>query len=386
MLCLEPTTPYPEPSSQTQTQPARESSRPRTAESEIDLLYENQRGGFLCGIPLFSPKALGNLDPSPWTNAKGRRASPTDIKTAQVPDPSWEWAWPEWRIQHGDKTDEEGWAYSFAFYHKFSWHKPRWWNSFVRRRIWARKRVKKNRGYQGAAENPMMLNPEYFTVRPSAELARERSPSRASSRAASRMSAARMSVASRLSVSTVNSEGLVAQPVVIETVDEMLDALRAARIDRERIEAVENFLANAREGLAGLQDHMHEMMALFVFQASRKTLLAKLHEVYNRAVEERDKRKGHEEASPELERRVEHLAAAIKHADEEVKRLEFWSDVKSVAEAGTSMRIVDPPQGWKPGGKGGGECPAAPSTGQEEDGKTDKKKDGGVEGEGEVKP
>lgn len=61
-------------------------------ESVIDILYENERGGFLCTIPLFSGRALGNLDPSPWTNI-AQKTSATNITNAQVPDPSWEWAW-----------------------------------------------------------------------------------------------------------------------------------------------------------------------------------------------------------------------------------------------------------------------------------------------------
>jgi hypothetical protein len=36
-------------------------------ETAIDILYENERGGFLCGIPLFSSQALGGLDPPAWS-------------------------------------------------------------------------------------------------------------------------------------------------------------------------------------------------------------------------------------------------------------------------------------------------------------------------------
>ncbi len=36
-------------------------------ETEIDILYENERGGFLCGSALFSAKALGGLDATPWS-------------------------------------------------------------------------------------------------------------------------------------------------------------------------------------------------------------------------------------------------------------------------------------------------------------------------------
>lgn len=36
-------------------------------ETAIDILYENERGGFLCGIALFSGRALGGLDPPAWS-------------------------------------------------------------------------------------------------------------------------------------------------------------------------------------------------------------------------------------------------------------------------------------------------------------------------------
>lgn len=50
---------------------------------------------------MFSGQALGNLDPAPWTNI-ANKTSATSISNAQVPDPSWEWAWPEWIINHDD--------------------------------------------------------------------------------------------------------------------------------------------------------------------------------------------------------------------------------------------------------------------------------------------
>src|ERR1700742_2691155 len=46
----------------------RESKRLKEEISEIDILYENQRGSFFCGIPLYSHSSLLPTDPSPWTN------------------------------------------------------------------------------------------------------------------------------------------------------------------------------------------------------------------------------------------------------------------------------------------------------------------------------
>ncbi len=64
---------------------------------EFDVLYENQRGLLVFGIPKFSPRTLFQWDPSPWTTASGKK-SPYNIANAQLPDPSWEWAYIEWYI------------------------------------------------------------------------------------------------------------------------------------------------------------------------------------------------------------------------------------------------------------------------------------------------
>lgn len=112
-------------------------------QEHIDILYENQRGWFVFGIPLFSSKALWNfrIDPAPWLDAK-MRPSAVNITNAQVPDPSWVWDWKTWYVDMSLDVDEEGWQYSLLF--KGSpWHGNHpWFHSFVRRRRWLRRRVK----------------------------------------------------------------------------------------------------------------------------------------------------------------------------------------------------------------------------------------------------
>ncbi|KAI0812154.1 hypothetical protein GGR55DRAFT_615048 [Xylaria sp. FL0064] len=319
---------------------ARPPSPPKEIESEIDILYENQRGGFLCGIPLFSSAALGNLDPPAWTNF-AHKPSPTDIHTAQVPDPSWQWAWPEWRVNHDDKiqTDSDGWEYSFMFSSKFSWHGPKWYNSFVRRRAWIRRRIKINVGYQAADEH--VMNPAYFTV---SAKHRERSPfatvnevERTSMERKSRKSQEGSSRRSR-----ERSRGEAIEPPTsldVKTTEDLMTILRQSRIDRERLEAVENYINNCTDDLLHLQDYMHEIMSMFVFQTSRKTLLARLTELYD--VTSKKKKEKSIRTS-----KTENLAEAIKHADEEVRRLEYWSDIKGMAENGETVGAVDHKQGW----------------------------------------
>jgi hypothetical protein len=94
-----------------------ESSRPPTApDAHIDVLYENQRGWFVFGIPLFSSKALWNfrIDPAPWVDAQCK-PSAVNITNAQVPDPSWAWDWKSWYVDMSLDVDEEGWQYSLLF-------------------------------------------------------------------------------------------------------------------------------------------------------------------------------------------------------------------------------------------------------------------------------
>ena len=239
------------------------------------------------------------------------------------------------------------------FSKKFSWHKPAWWNSFVRRRAWIRKRTKKENKHYSQDTSSMMFNPEYFTVRPSSEI--ERSPSRLTS--TSQQPQRAPSRGSRLSIS-IGVDDFTRED--IETVDELLLVLRQSRIDREKIEAVDNYLEHSTEDeLEGLQHVMHEIMSIFVFQASRRVLLTRLTEVYDRTVERQKKlqkkKKGDGRPSTDgdkdseeakTKKRAENLAKAIKHADEEVRRLEYWSDVKGMAEGGDSKGAVDYSQGW----------------------------------------
>ncbi|KAL5420422.1 hypothetical protein PMIN04_006494 [Paraphaeosphaeria minitans] len=115
----------------------------QTPDLHIDVLYENQRGWFVFGIPLFSSKALWNLriDQSPWVDAKFK-PSAVNITNAQVPDPSWVWEWKSWYVDMSHDVDEEGWQYSLWF-KGAAWHGNHpWFHSFVRRRRWLRKRVK----------------------------------------------------------------------------------------------------------------------------------------------------------------------------------------------------------------------------------------------------
>lgn len=350
-------------------------------ETDIDVLYENQRGCFFCGLPLFSSAALGNLDPTPWTNF-AHRPSPTDIRTAQVPDPSWAWAWPDWRINRDDyiDVDKEGWEYSFMFSKKFSWHGPKWWNSFVRRRAWIRRRIKK--ADLDATTDPYLMAAGYFEV-----TAHKKSHRRSLSRASSapdrsglgkpaslsrRKSPARSRTseevprASHDSARVGGDADFMQAKAELRTIDDLMLVLRRSRIDREKLEAVENYIEHCDDDLARLQDFTHEIMANFVFQASRQLLITRLTHLYDglSAENEAGNKKGKEKEKPtysssgdeqkdgdekrkaRIERKRENLAAAITHADEELRKLEYWSDIKGMAEKGESGGAVNPGKGW----------------------------------------
>ncbi len=239
------------------------------------------------------------------------------------------------------------------FAKKFSGHGPKWYSSFVRRRAWIRKRVKVDDG-SGGPELPRsgqhLLNPEYFTVHPAADA--RRSSSRASSR-----------VVSKASMSIVSDTEPEEEKPDIEDMEALLSVLRAARIDREKIEAVDNFLQHADDDLVHLQDEMHEIMSLFVFQASRRVLMSRLAQAHDDAVQRRD---GDGAGNPAARERVDSLSAALKHAEEEVSRLQYWSDVKAMAEGGDAKGAVDGKQaldaGWPGEDKSGPSPPSATSS------------------------
>lgn len=142
-------------------------------------------------------------------------------------------------------------------------------------------------------------------------------------------------------VSSVSGEPLKLPE--IEDVDTLMRLLKKCRIDREKLEAVTNYLENGLD-LEQLAEIMHDVMGIFIFQASRRLLLSHLMQIYDSTTEELEQSK--EEGDTGLQDRQEALKKAIKHADEEVRRLAYWSDVKQMAESGESKGAVDGGRGW----------------------------------------
>ena len=318
--------------------------------SHMDILYENQRGTFFFGIPFFSSNSLLNFDPPAWQNAQFH-SSPVDIMNAQVPDPSWQWDWSRWYVDMSRDVDEEGWEYSFKFGGRFSWHGTNpWWCSFVRRRRWLRRRVRikinlKKDGYKDPMRAAHHFNPEYFTI----HTARERSKSPTSSATESRMAPAGW-----------KGKEEIEDDQDIKDIATLMGVLRNSKVDRQKVEAVHKFVNQGGDELFYLSEEMPHILSLLVYQSSRRQLLSvlleKIDELHgdahgaHEAHEEQEKCPSNENGSKSNardgaengdeasetgnpQREIDYLHRALETAEQQVKRLEYWSDMRQVRDS-----------------------------------------------------
>ncbi|KAF2458535.1 hypothetical protein BDY21DRAFT_272910, partial [Lineolata rhizophorae] len=289
----------------------------------IDVLYENQRGSFFFGIPFFSQNSLLHFDPKPWVNGEFH-PSPVDITNAQPPDPGWRWAWASWYVDMSRDVDEEGWEYSFSFQKGFSWHGTHpWFHSFVRRRRWLRKRVR--------CEHPA----HYFTIHPN----RDRSPGGSSIGTSVQRSSYTGVLAAR------KEEELPVDDV--RDIATLMRGLKKAAIDREKMVLVSRFLEHGEEELYYLGEQMPSIMSLFVFQNSRRQLLTLLMQKLDAASRHRQEHveRGQGEDARE-KRRIDNMLRAIEAADREVRKLEYWSDIRDVVRKGDAAFAADEDRDW----------------------------------------
>lgn len=298
----------------------------------LEMLYENQRGMFLFGIPKYSSSSLLPTDPQPWQNAQFR-TSPVDIRNAQVPDPSWEWAWKSWYVDMSRDVDEEGWEYSLKFYGRWSWHGNHpWFHSFVRRRRWLRMRRRKDVKHH-TREKAHELTAEYFTIHPKTV------------RPLSEMGADEMA---KLREKAEGSDDEL-EKMDIADIGSLIRVLRKASVDREKIVAVRKFIDTAQDELYYLADRMPEIMSLFIYQSSRRQLLADLLHRFDETNKKQQDLSAHkhdddEKAQQEHEaasKHAENLINAVHAADEQVKKLEFWSDIKVMAQHGDLLEEAE---------------------------------------------
>ena len=307
-------------------------ARPREkVDTFIDVLYENQRGSFLCGIPLYSSNSLLNFDPSPWQTANFKDSA-VNITNFQLPDPSWAWDWKTWYVDMSHDVDEEGWEYSFSFNNVYSWHgtHPLLY-SFVRRRRWLRRRVRihphKADGKKGSMKDAHLLNEDYFTIH-------------AAKRSRSRESSADRSTNNQSSfVPEVNRDDEAEDDLgEIRDISALMAALRRSRLDREKIAAVKLFLEQGGDELFYLPEKMPEILAIFVHQTSCRQLQSYLLQVLDEATGKdskgKDKENGEEDSDAAIAAnnfKIDNLLKAIKAAGVHVNDLHYWSDLRDRA-------------------------------------------------------
>ena len=289
--------------------------KPKKEEAAIDILHENQRGLFLCGIPYYSSNSLLNFDPASWTDAEFQD-SPVNITNAQVPDPTWTWAWKSWYVDMSHDVDEEGWEYSFSFHRNFPWHGTHpFFYSWVRRRRWLRKRVKIHSAAHHMLAESMTeahhLNQDYFTIH-----AGKRETSRGSSteRADNRSSF----ISGRVVVDT-DSES----DEEVSDINSLHKAMKTMAIDRKKLAAFRTFIQNGGDEVFYLPDHIEDIMAMFVYQNSRRQILRILEDA---AASSDVSAKGNEKKPSS--RRGEGLKKAMDIVSNSISHLEYWSDVR----------------------------------------------------------
>ncbi|KAK9236258.1 hypothetical protein V1525DRAFT_407501 [Lipomyces kononenkoae] len=282
---------------------------------KYDILYENQRGFFAFGTPFFSSASLLHYDPSPWVDGD-YKYSPVDILSAPVPDPSWEWVWRTWYIDMTYDVDDQGWSYSLSFTSD-KWHGAHvWFHAFVRRRRWIRKRRRigtdvstDSESYAGAVgtvnqgsasarrEVSSVLEgnaTEYFSVQSAYQGRSRKHAAVKNSRkygqgdnpceivAAEAGDAKASPLRSHLQQYTFEddddslsdeSEYNDVRIKKITSMGELLRRLKKARLDRQKIEAVERFVRDGDEDVVLLASFMDQVISFLIFQESRRELL-----------------------------------------------------------------------------------------------------------------
>ena len=322
--------------------PFRKKAKARSREKYdtfIDVLYENQRGSFFCGIPLYSSNSLLNFDPSPWQTANFKDSA-VNITNFQLPDPSWIWDWKTWYVDMSHDVDEEGWEYSFSFNGVYSWHGTHpFLYSFVRRRRWLRRRVRIHPhgtdGKKSSMKNAHLLNEDYFTIH-----AAKRSRSRDSS-------ADRSTYRSSLMPDLQGDNETEEDFGEISDVSALMTALRRSRVDREKIAAVKIFLEQGGDELFYLAEKMPEIMATFVHQTScrqlQSYLLQTLDEITRTDSQDKGRKNAKEDSDADLatkKTKIDNLLKAVNAAGVHINDVHYWSDLRDRAtssEAGPTQ-------------------------------------------------
>uniref|UniRef100_A0A060T985 ARAD1D13552p n=1 Tax=Blastobotrys adeninivorans TaxID=409370 RepID=A0A060T985_BLAAD len=180
----------------------------------LDRVVENQRGWFLFGFPFFSSGTLMPNDPAPYTTPNGKSIG-GDMSVYLLPDRSWDWKWKRWYVDMSGDVDDQGWTYSIRF-GSGSWHGSHiWFHSFVRKRSWVRLRQKRKINPR-AVFSAAVLNDTDSALNYNAATAGS---------------------------STREDSSRDTTP---DSVGDIVNSLRACRLDRERIRTIVAFLLNPK--------------------------------------------------------------------------------------------------------------------------------------------
>ncbi|CAF9932517.1 MAG: hypothetical protein GOMPHAMPRED_006597 [Gomphillus americanus] len=289
----------------------RQAGKAKNLESIVDILYENQRGLFIFGYPLYSSKSLLNFDPGAWTDTQFQDSA-VDIRNAQVPDPTWMWSWKRWYVDMSGDVDEQGWEYSLTFGKTFSWHGTHpWFHSAVRRRRWLRKRVKIQHTTHSADAHDMTQ--DYFTIH-----SRRRDRSRGSSIASK--------TADRTSRYSGRFEAAEASEDEgeIDNVVSLLRVMKDASVDRKKIQAFKSFISHGGDDLQLLPNILPEVWNLLLYQHSRRELSSILEDTVQELM------RGKESQAEGSTSKSANLQAALEVIRNNLSEIEFYSDIKAV--------------------------------------------------------
>jgi hypothetical protein len=287
----------------------KKAAKVRNLETAVDILYENQRGLFFFGYPLYSSRSLLNFDPGPWTNAEFED-SPVDIRNAQVPDPTWVWTWKRWYVDMSGDVDEQGWQYSLTFGKKFSWHGTHpLLHSAVRRRRWLRKRSKVDHIlHEGDGHD---LSQDYFTIHSARrDTSRGSSAGRETNKNSSRYSG-------RFETPESESEDEITNVV------SLLQEMKKTTVDRKKLDAFKSFVENGGDELHFLPDVIPEVLSLFIYQNARRQLMSILDSVLH-------KLENQSKDSESQDKYVGYLQASMQIVRDNLHSIEYYSDKKAI--------------------------------------------------------
>jgi len=86
---------------------------------------------------------------------------------------------------------------------------------------------------------------------------------------------------------------------------------------------------------------------MLIFQNSRRQLLSTLMDRFEAAKTHREQHeREHKPEGDAEQRRINNLLKAIEAADNECKKLEYWSDIKNLTEEGKAGNATDLSMGW----------------------------------------